>query len=243
MPVEVRSVRVGRILMRSRIPGFDYAINHYVGCLHGCLYCYARDYCSGEVADRWGELVIVKRNADEVLRREIARAKGRIALSTLTDPYQPIERKLELTRRILAIAASRLKVSVQTKSPLVLRDVDLLGDNVDVGITITTLDERLAKKFEPSAPKPRERVRTLERLAEEGVKTWVFYGPILGDDIEEVVEVAKATNSTLYFDKLRIKKRVPREVAEVAKRDWKSVFRRITELCERKGVRAKPAFG
>ncbi len=248
--VKVIRRKTRRALGRSNLPGIDYTLNPYIGCMHGCVYCYSRLYCPKEVGTNWGEVVVVKSNIAEVLRREIRRkSKGKIALSTLTDAYQPVERDEKITRKLLQMLLnSGFSVSIQTKSDLVLRDADIItSHSVDVGFTITTLDDGLAKVVEPGAPAPSKRVRALERLHSEGVKTWIFLGPILPgaeDDVETIVELARATDSILVYDKYRVKKfmnsGIEGELAERAKKmDWKVLARKIEKLYDR----AFPAFG
>lgn len=238
--------RVGRALVKSGLPSLDYTLNPYTGCSHGCIYCYARLYCNPEIGNNWGKIVVVKENIVEVLRREVRKSKkGRVGLSTITDPYQHIEKKEELSRRILQILLkSGFHVSIQTKNELVLRDTDLLAshtDSVDVGFTITTLDDSLARTIEPNASPPRNRVKALEKLHSEGIRTWVFLGPIIPgteDDIDDIVEVAKVTESVLYYDKYRIKtfmkSGLEKELAERAKKiDWKSIADKIKGMYDR----------
>uniref|UniRef100_A0A7C3MBY6 Radical SAM protein n=1 Tax=Archaeoglobus fulgidus TaxID=2234 RepID=A0A7C3MBY6_ARCFL len=250
-----RSVR--RAISRSNLPKVDFTVNPYTGCMHGCIYCYARSYCQKDVGENWGSVVVVKENIPEILGRELRRRpSGRIVLSTMTDPYQPLEKKEELTRRVLEILLKNgCEVGIQTKSDLVLRDLDLLVKNlnlVDVGFTITTLNKELARKIEPLAPSPKRRIGSLEKLSEEGIRTWVFMGPVIPDaderEIEEIVEIAAKTSSSLYYDKFRVKEFMKsgfvRDLAEKAsKTDWKEVSRKINEICEKYGVKAIPAFG
>lgn len=255
MGVHVVRKRVRRALSKSNLPGVDYTVNPYIGCAHGCVYCYARLYSPSDVRERWGEVVVVKENIDKL--REIRRkVDGRVVLSTITDPYQPIENKERLTRKILQILLnSGCRVGIQTKSNLVLRDIDLLAQNtemVDVGFTITTTDEKLAAKIEPNAPLPVKRVKALEKLSSEGIKTWIFLGPIIPgvdeDEIAGIVDIARATGSTLYYDRFRVKgfmrEGVVRELAEKARGiNWRDMEKRIQEICKKRGVNCVSAFG
>jgi len=257
MGVRVIRKSIRRALSKSNLPGVDFTINPYTGCMHGCIYCYARSYCQKEVGENWGSIVIVKENILDILRKELRRRpSGRVVLSTMTDPYQPLEKKEELTRRILEmLLINGCKVGIQTKSDLVLRDLDLLVQNlelVDVGFTITTLSKDLARKTEPHAPSPQRRVRALEKLSEEGVRTWIFMGPVIPGvderEIEDIVEIAGKTNSPLYYDKLRIKgfmkSGLVGQMAEKAnKTDWKELSQRINKICKKHGVKAISAFG
>lgn len=256
----VREVRVRRALTRSGLPDIDYALNPYIGCSHGCIYCYARLYTDKEdIRERWGEVVLVKANLVKLLRREALRVRGVVGVGTITDPYQPVEREYGLTRESLKVLLRRgLRVSIQTKSGLVTRDKDILvnhGNAVDVGFTITTLDEGVARWLEPGAPPPRERVRALEELSSAGLRTWVFYGPVIpgvndGEDvIEGLVRLAADTGSTLYYDSLHVKPFMlsptnPLRGAALAARkyDWGRLWRGLREECRRAGVVCREGF-
>lgn len=254
MSVLVERKKVNKALGKSNLPGLDYTLNPYIGCSHGCIYCYARLYCDEKIGESWGKIVVVKENLTEILKNELKRTKkGVVGLSTITDAYQSIEERERITREVLSILLeNRFKVSIQTKSSLVIRDIDLLCSNkdlVDVGFTITTLNERFATLIEPKAPLPKERVRALEKLAEEKIKTWIFLGPIIPDfeNFKDIVEVAKSTNSMIYYDKFRIKRfmnsGLVKDLAERAKKiDWKEVFRQIDGICRNLGVESRPAF-
>lgn len=258
--MKVREVKVRKALTPSGLPDVNLALNPYVGCYHGCVYCYARLYVRDEeIAKRWGEVIAVKVNLPELLAREARKGLGIVGLGTVTDPYQPLERKYRLTRRSLKILLKRgLEVSIQTKSDLILRDLDLLStyaEKVDVGFTITTTDPRIASKMEPKAPTPKSRIKALEELSSVGIRTWLFLGPIIPgyndnlDSIEELIEVASSTNSILYYDKLRVKEFMldPNhplyEAAEKAKAyPWASLFKVIRSLCRRMEVKCAPGL-
>ncbi len=184
MKIEVREKRARSVLSKSGIPGIDYCINPYTGCAHGCRYCYATfmKRFTGHT-EKWGSFVDVKVNAPEVLKRQVKRAGGgHVVLSSVTDPYQPIEEKYKLTRKCLEVLlGERFSVGILTKSPLVLRDLDLIAQfrEIEVGLTITTDDEETRKSFEPHAPSIASRIQALKALYERGVQTYVFIGPIL----------------------------------------------------------------
>ena len=180
----IREIRAKSILSKSGIPGADYCINAYVGCSHACIYCYAtfmKKYTGH--AEAWGTFVDVKVNAAELLRKQIKKAvRGHVMVSSVTDAYQPIEVKYRLTRQCLEILLEQqFPVNILTKSPLVLRDLDIIKrfDEIEVGITISTDDEKMRKVFEPGAPPIEARINTLRKLKEQGVKTYVFIGPML----------------------------------------------------------------
>jgi DNA repair photolyase len=131
----------------------------------------------------WGHFVDVKLNAPDLLSREIAKKrKDRVWISGVCDPYQPLEAKYKLTRQCLEIlAANHWPVTVQTRSPLVLRDLDILGTGADfeVGLSITTADEGIRKLYEPNAPPIKDRVGALDELHHAGIRTYAMVAPIL----------------------------------------------------------------
>src|SRR5512143_2498872 len=178
----VKEIESKTILSASKV--YPYVINPYTGCQHNCLYCYAR-FMKRFTGHRepWGEFVDVKINAPELLRREITRKKpDTVWVSGVCDPYQPLEGKYRLTRQCLEIlAAHDWPVVVQTRSPLVLRDLDILkkGKHFEVGFSITTADDRIRKLFEPAAPTIRARLKALGELHRAGIRTYVMIAPML----------------------------------------------------------------
>jgi DNA repair photolyase len=200
----IKKIRARSILSRSGIPGADYCINPYVGCSHGCRYCYATfmKKFTGHT-EPWGSFVDIKLNAPEELRRQLRKAeKGTTLISSVTDPYQPIEKRCELTRQCLeTLLEYQFPVDILTKSPLVLRDSDLFTQfkDIDVGITITTDSERIRKVFEPNAPSIKTRINALKNLHEKGIRTYVFIGPALPMDPEKL-----SREIFLYADRILI---------------------------------------
>lgn len=184
-----REIRAKTILVKSRLPDTDYVVNPYTGCEFGCLYCYASFMGKfvNEPIENWGNYVYVKTNAVAVFERELSLLRERnssIFISSVTDPYQGAESRYRLTRGILsAIARSRYPgpVSIQTKSSLVLRDMDVIKriPDAEVGMTVTTTDDRLSRFLEVRATAASMRVQALKRLNEEGIRTYAFVGPLL----------------------------------------------------------------
>jgi len=178
----VKEICAKTILSKSKV--LDYTINPYIGCEHGCTYCYARfmkRFTRHE--ERWGEFVDVKVNAPSLLQSEIKRkGAGRVWISGICDPYQPLEKKYELTRGCLEILSRHgWPVTIQTKSPLLLRDIELFEGFIDVEVTVTiaTADENIRQIFEPKAPSIRERIEALEKLHSKGIKTSAMIAPML----------------------------------------------------------------
>jgi DNA repair photolyase len=180
--VIVREIKVKSVLSVSKV--HDYVVNPYRGCEHGCTYCYAR-FMKRFTGHRepWGDFVDVKINAPDVLRREARRkSKGSVWVSGVCDPYQPLEAKYELTRRCLEILVENdWPIVVQTRSPLVLRDMDILkrARNADVGFSVATADDSIREIFEPKAPRISDRLDALDRLHQEGIRTYAMIAPML----------------------------------------------------------------
>ncbi len=178
----VREIKCKSVLSDTGLPA-DYAINCYVGCEHGCRYCYAR-YMKRFTGHRepWGTFVDVRVNAPEVLVREVRRKPpGSVVLSSVCDGWQPLEASYGVSRRCVQILAQHgWHVSILTKSSLLHRELPLLeGQPSDVGVTLTTLDESLRRIIEPEASPTVERIEVLREAADRGISTWAFLGPFL----------------------------------------------------------------
>ena len=210
----IKEITIKTALSPSKLPGLDYALNPYRGCEHACVYCYAPSVIHWDKG-KWGELVEVKVNLPRILSKELrVKKKGVVGLGTVTDPYQPAEKKYEITRRCLELLLMHdFPVCIQTKSSLVLRDMDLLKkfSNIEVGVTLTALDESVREKLEPGASSVDERLRALEELSKNGINTWVFFGPVMPyiTDVKALVDaIAKVKPKYVLVDKLRLKEGV-----------------------------------
>lgn len=177
----VRETVCKTILNRTSLS--DYSLNCYTGCTHACTYCYARFMQRFHPHDEpWGEFVDVKVNAVEVLKRQLRRAEpGDVFVSTACDGWQPIEAQWRLTRRCCELLLERgFRVSVLTKSALVLRDMDLfVGANVNLGVTVTTLDEHLRRLWEPGASSVQKRFEVIAEAKRRGLESSIMFGPLL----------------------------------------------------------------
>ena len=181
------------ILTRNDSPdvGFTWSVNPYRGCEHGCAYCFARpthEYLGYSAGLDFETKIVVKAHAPDLLRKELSASKWvpqTVALSGVTDCYQPVERKLEITRRCLAVLAEfRNPVAVITKNHLVTRDIDLYRELAAhqaacINISITTLDTHLAKKLEPRASPPLRRLKAIELLSKAGIPVCVLMAPCI----------------------------------------------------------------
>jgi DNA repair photolyase len=207
--VKIYEVNARSVLHKTKIPGADWAINHYSGCMHGCIYCYARFVCRWRKRnEKWGEFVDVKINAPELIAKESKSKTGSVILCTSADPYQPIERKYQLTRRVLQNLNPKMRLCILTKSDLVLRDTDVFRrfKNCELGLTITTLDENIKKVFEPFSSSSHARLEALRKLKQEGFYTYAFIGPILPylTDLEEVFREVSPFVDLFMFEDLNL---------------------------------------
>ncbi len=207
MKPHIREVQAKSILSKSGIPGVTYCVNPYVGCAHACKYCYATFMMrfTGHT-EKWGSFVDVKMNASELLNKQLKRAqRGTVMLSSVTDPYQPAEAKYKLTRKCLeALALHQFPVSILTKSPLILRDMDLITEinDIEIGLTITTDNDRVREIFEPNAPPISARIDALKQLHNEGIRTYVFIGPLLPMDSTVLASQIKPYTSRILIDRM-----------------------------------------
>jgi len=205
--LEVGEITCRTLINRSHLPGNPFVINPYRGCAHGCAYCYVQNM--PQVSDskrKWGSYVDVKINALNVLPRNLAKFYHQsIYMSSVTDCYQPLEKDYRLTRRILErLVVAQPALTIQTKSALVLRDLDILRQFklATVGMTIITLNEDLRQKLEPGADSITNRLTALQALHAAGITTYVFIGPLLPflTDWRAVVNATHSFTDYYYFD-------------------------------------------
>lgn len=212
METRFAEVQAKSILNKSGIT--DWTVNCYSGCEHGCLYCYARFATRfSHPREPWGSFVDVKVNAVQLLELEVKRKRaGRVFVSSVCDGWQPVEAKYGLTRQCLEILLQHgFPITILTKSALAGRDLDLLTgtNNVEFGVTITTLDESMCKLFEPKSSLPAERLALVEAAKRKGITSYVFLGPLiphLSDTEESVRSLLSAVKEVgadyFYVDRL-----------------------------------------
>ena len=229
----VREISCKSILNRSGIPGIDYAINPYVGCGHKCQYCYAvfMKRFTGHT-EPWGDFVDVKINAPEVLERQLRKLKNLscISFGTVCDPYQQIEVKYMITRKCLEkLTYHRHKISILTKSYLVLRDLDILKKikDIEVGFSITTLNTGVTRIFEPNTAPPQKRLKAIKILNQNKIPSWIFNAPVLpyfSDTEEAMSQLFRASQNAgvncIMFDTLNPYSRVWNNVLRLIKKHF-----------------------
>ncbi len=198
--MKINLINAKSIITKSNLPEADFVINPYVGCQHACIYCYA-DFMkkfTGHTKDKWGDFVDVKKNASELINLSKIKGDSLILIGSVTDPYQPVESKYEITRSCLEkLLDFQPNIEILTKSPLILRDIDLLKKfkNLKVGISVGVLDENLYRDIEPFVASPKSRIEALKKLNQEGINTYLFVSPIL----PEISNIPKLLDSVYGF--------------------------------------------
>jgi len=248
--VVVREVTCKSLLNRCGID--DYSFNCYTGCAHGCVYCYARFMQRFHPHEEpWGEFVDVKINAAEVLARQLRRSRpGSVFTCSVCDGWQSVEQCYELTRRCCQMLLDAgFRLNILTKSALVLRDLDIFaGRAVQVGVTITTAQEAVARLWEPRAPSVADRLRVLREAKAAGLRTAVMFGPLLPgiSDTEaglaELFATARDANvDQIWTDTLNPRPRVWPSVQRLLRDRWPGLsahYRRVLfDPCARAGYR------
>ncbi len=242
--------------------GFEYSINPYRGCLHGCVYCYARpshEYLGYSSGLDFETRILVKEDAPELLAKAFSRKSWTpqpVALSGNTDCYQPVERQLEITRRILGVFLRyRNPVMIVTKNSLIRRDIDILRelarmDLVSVSVSVTTLRQEIARRMEPRTSSIAQRFRTMQELSAAGVPVGVLVAPLIpGLTDEEIPDILGTAAFHGAGSAAYLLMRLPHAVKEVFL-DWvqqtlperaPKILSRIREV--REGKLSDAAFG
>jgi len=267
--MQITEIKCKTALSKSNLPHLDYALNPYRGCEHGCIYCYAPAVL--RETRKWGSFVDAKVNIAEVLSKETKKAKkGNVGIGTVTDAYQPLEKRYELTRKCLAeLLKHDFPISIQTKSSLVLRDLDIIKQfsKKDIGITVTTVDDEIRMKYEPRTSSVEEKFSALKKFADEGIDTWMFLGPIMpyitdrNNDLSELIKFANDCNvKTIIIDKLRLKPGLWKNISEFLEKHYlelmpsykealgddstyfRRVFSEVEKLCLKYNIKCEHAF-
>jgi DNA repair photolyase len=239
-------------LNRVRGMPFAFSLNPYMGCAHRCTFCYVRAFearADRPWDDRYGASIRVKTNVAEVLRRELARRSWRrepVAVGAATDPYQPAEGRYRLTRACIEVfAEAATPFSIITRGPLIVRDIDVLGEaalraRVTVTFSVPTLDEEIWRRTEPGTAPPRQRLRALARLVDAGVDAGVGMAPILPglsdrpELLAEVVREARAAGATgIWANLLYLRPGTREHFLAALERDWPELLPEYEELYRR----------
>ena len=207
MEIKIIEIKAKKAFTKTKIPEADWVINQYIGCQHACKYCYAKFMCRWYNYGKWGTWIVVKENLPELVKKE--NVKGKVYMSSVSDPYQPIEKKLELTRNVLKNMNKNIKLGILTKSDLVLRDIDIFKEfkDIEVGLTINSFDGAVKREVEPFSPSNEKRVEALKSLHESGIKNYAFISPIIPNltYVEELIKETKDFTDFYWFEFLNLR--------------------------------------
>lgn len=211
--MKITETKCRTALSKSRLPGLDYSLNPYYGCQHKCAYCYVPNVMKIP-RERWGSFVDVKKNIPVVLSKELKnKQSGVVGISTVTDPYQSVEKKYRLTRYCLEqLLIHNFPICIQSKSDLILRDRDIISrfSDIEIMMSIGTIDDSERKVLEPYSSSIQERLDALKKFSSIGIKTSVFFGPIYPtvekEKLTEIVDKFKDTGiDEIMIDRLNLK--------------------------------------
>jgi len=279
MTLKINEIEAKTILIKSGLPASDWVINCYNGCLFGCMYCYAVQIARWKhPTEIWGDYLDVKINAPELLKNELKKLSmrrpssrynfGSIFFSSVTDPYVGMEAKYKLTRKCLKVLLDfgyEGPISILTKAPLVTRDIGLFKQfkNVEVGMTITGLDNKISRFLEVKAPPVTSRIKALKELSEAGIDTYAFVGPIvpyfIHDEkkIKEIIDRLEEIGvKKIWFEHLNLNPKIkvrlfkylqkesPELIPEFEKVDTEEYREKLNKIIEKqmKGRRIKMGY-
>jgi len=244
-------------LSKSNLPGLDYSLNPYRGCQHSCAYCYVPNVLRIRRSE-WGSFVDVKKNIPTVLSNEIRRKKpGVVAISTVTDPYQPVEKKFMLTRYCLEqLLIHDFPVCIQTKSDLITRDIDLISkfSKPEVMFSIATINDSERYLLEPNASSIKKRLNALKRFSDLGIKTSVFFGPIYPtiktENLSNIIDVFIENGAKeIMIDKLNLKPGIKENVEKFLKfnitrdlKNYEPLIKSLFQIAKEKKIKIVNAF-
>lgn len=238
--MKIKEIKVNDLLTKSQLPSSDYVINPYVGCTHGCKYCYASfmKRFTGHTED-WGTFIDIKRCDKKINLNKIS--KKNVFLSSVTDCYNPIEKEYRLTRSILMqLVNSDCYLSISTKSKLILRDLDLLKQlkNLSVSISINTLDEKFRKDMD-KASTIKERLETLKELNKNGIYTVLFMSPIFPyiTEWKEIIEISKGYVDEYWFENLNLRGSYKTDILDFIKENYNALYPKYIEIYNKKNNR------
>ena len=229
----IKEIKTNDYLTKSNLPSSDYVINPYVGCTHGCKYCYAsfmKRFTGHD--EKWGEFIDIKSCNKKIDLKKISGKN--VFLSSVTDCYNELEEKYCITRNILEqLQYSDCNLSISTKSKLILRDIDILKKmkNLTVSLSINTLDEKFRSDMD-NASSINERLETLRKLHENGIYTILFMSPIFPyiTEWKEIIEISKDFVDEYWFENLNLRGSYKKEILEYIKSNYSKLYDSYIEI-------------
>ncbi|MBC8499336.1 MAG: radical SAM protein [Candidatus Atribacteria bacterium] len=265
--MKIKEIRAKSIMVKSNLPEGDFVINPYVGCTHGCKYCYARfmKRFTGH-AEPWGSFIDVKINAPDLIPKDTNKYRGKfITISSVTDPYQPVEEKYKLTRKILErLIPLQPHLELMTKSDLVVRDIDLFKQfkNCMVALSFSTTDEKLRRQTELLSSAVEQKINALEELHKAKIPTALFISPIFPQitDWKKIISQTKSFVDEYWFENLNLYPSIKGEIYSFLRKNrpelieiyqkiysknsdyWNIEESKIIEFCKKNKISCKIYF-
>jgi len=265
--IKIKEIKAKSIIVKSNLPDGDFVINPYVGCMHGCKYCYARfmKRFTGHT-EPWSSFVDIKINAPDLIPKDTNKYKDRsITISSVTDPYQPIERDYKITRKILErLIPLQAHLDLITKSDLVVRDIDLFKQfkNCMAALSFSVTDEKLRKQIELLSSPAKQKINALKELYKAKIPTALFISPIFPQitDWEKIINQTKSFVDEYWFENLNLYPSIKGEIYSFLRKNrpelieiYKKIFsknsnywnieeNKIIEFCKKYQVSCKIYF-
>jgi DNA repair photolyase len=257
--MKINIIKCKTALSKSNLPGLEYSLNPYRGCQHNCCYCYVPNVLKIE-RKNWGSFVDVKKNIPVVLSNELKNKKqGIVGISTVTDPYQPIEDKYNLTKYCLEqLIIHDFPVNIQTKSDLVTRDINIISkfNDIEVMFSIGTINDSERKILEPFSSPIQKRLEAMKKISDTGIKTSVFFGPIYPtikkEDLTDILNTfVEFGAKEIMVDKFNLKpgilevleKKIPENINKIKNTYFfKEIYEEINRICSKEKIKAVSAF-
>ena len=235
--MKIKEIKAKSIIVKTNLPEGDFVINPYIGCQHGCKFCYARfmKRFTGH-KESWGCFVDVKINAPDLIPLNTRKYKNKfITISSVTDAYQPIEKKYKLTRQILEkLIPHQPKIDIITKSDLVLRDIDLIRQfrHCIVAVSLAFSDKRVRKKLEPLACSVEKRINTLRKLRKAKIQTALFISPIFPKltDWKKLINKTKNFVDEYWFENLNLYPSIGKNIYCFLKNNYPDLVEKYKEI-------------
>ena len=257
--MKINIIKCKTALSKSNLPGLEYSLNPYRGCQHNCCYCYVPNVLRIE-RKNWGSFVDVKKNIPVVLSNELKNKKqGIVGISTVTDPYQPIEDKYKLTKYCLEqLIIHDFPVNIQTKSDLVTRDINIISkfNDIEVMFSIGTINDSERKILEPFSSPIQKRLEAMKKISDTGIKTSVFFGPIYPtikkEDLTDILNTfVEFGAKEIMVDKFNLKpgildvleKKIPENINTIKNTYFFiETYEEINRICSKEKIKAVSAF-
>jgi len=263
--MKVKEIKAKSIIVKSNLPEGDYVINPYIGCQHGCVFCYARfmKRFTGH-KEPWGSFVDVKINAHDLIKDKKYEKKY-ITLGSVTDCYQPLDKKYKLTRKILKkLIPLQPHIDILTKSDLVVRDIDLLKrfKHSMVAISLSSLDDKMRRELEPLAPSLDRRIKALKKLHRTGIYSVIFISPLLPEitNWKQIINKTRSFIDEYWFENLNLYPSIKDNIYRFLKRNkpelikkydkiysknskyWYEIEKEIREFCDKNKIKFRIYF-